>query len=184
MKFISVILLLAALTIPAKEQPSYLVIKGKSITINGNTSIGGFNCGYTLSGQNDTLFIKKLSSQPYSFAIPVKEISCGNFILNRDFQTTLRSKEYPKAEVQVLSLEEKKQETLSGNIKLTLVGKSKIIEDVGFFWSESKDNLILNADLIFLSSEFDLTPPRKLGGMIKTDDAMHIQVALTLEPIF
>ena len=186
MKFISVIFLLVVLSAYTNRMfdPSYLIIQEKSITINGNTSIGGFSCDYELSGKDDTLFIKKLSSYPYSFSIPVEAFQCGNFLLNKDFQTTLKAKEYPQASVQVLSLKEKGDGTLRGTINLTLVGKSKKLENVKFILNEKDEKLALSADFLFQASEFELTPPKKLGGLIKTDDSMNITVELILKPIY
>jgi hypothetical protein len=183
MKLISVILTLLFLP-ETNVKPSYLIIQGKSITINGNTSIGGFSCDYDVTGKNDTLFIKNLASQPYGFTIPVSAFQCGNFILNKDFQNTLQSKRYPKASVQVLNLKETGKGVLNGKLKLTLVGKSKIIDNVCFTWNETDQTILLAADFVFLASDFDLTPPKKLGGMIKTDNAMNIIVELVLKPVY
>src|SRR5690554_2014370 len=131
MNSISVVLFLITLFAQHKEA-DYLVITEKSITVNGNTSLGGFNCNYKLSGQSDTLFIDKITANPYCFSIPVQAFSCGNFLLNRDFQFTLKAEEYPEIMVKVLSLAPDKPGVLTGNVELVLVGKTKILENVKF----------------------------------------------------
>ncbi|ELR72486.1 hypothetical protein C900_01481 [Fulvivirga imtechensis AK7] len=181
MSAISVIFLLSSLLGSPKADPC-LIIQEKSITINGNTSLGGFSCDYEVAGKGDTLHINTLHISPYSFTIPVEAFECGNFILNRDFQSTLKAKTHPKVTVEVLSLEEKEPGTMKGNIRLSLVGKSKTLENIEFCMKLDKTRQVLSADFVFYASEFKLTPPRKLGGLIKAEDAMDITVSLVLKP--
>lgn len=181
MNFLSVIFLLTALVSYINSEPA-LIIQEKSITINGNTSIGGFSCDYEVGGKNDTLFIGNLQQSPYSFVIPVAAFECGNFLLNKDFQTTLKAETFPKATVEVLSLEEKESEMFKGIIRLSLVGKTKILENVVFCLGQINKKQVLTANFVFNASEFNLTPPKKLGGLIKADDAMDITVTLVIKP--
>lgn len=182
MNIVSVIFLLIAST-GLKSSDTCLIIQEKIITIDGNTSLGGFSCDYETSGKSDTLHIDNLSSSPYSFTIPVEGFRCGNFLLNKDFQTTLKAEEYPKVTVNVLSLKETEPGTLTGSVRLSLVGKSKTLTGVNFCIQSSGENKILTTNFIFHASEFNLTPPRRLGGLIKTDDAMNITVSLVLQPV-
>lgn len=179
MNILSVILLLISLTGPAKTE-SCLVIQKRSITIDGDTSLGRFSCDYEISGVNDTLYFDNLPSSPYSFAIPVEAFKCGNFLLNRDFRSTLKADEYPKVTVQVQSLEEKGKGLLTGCIKLSLVGKYKTLDDVEFCQSFVDERQVLTANFVFYASEFKLTPPQKLGGLVTTSDKMNISVSLVL----
>lgn len=181
MNLISVVLLLITLFAPHKEA-SHLVILEKSITVNGNTSLGGFNCSYKLSGQSDTLFIDKRGYNPYCFSIPVKEFACGNFLLNKDFQYTLKAAEYPEIAVKVLSLQpDDKPGVFMGNVELALVGKTKILKEVVFIKETSGQQASIVANFVFLASEFELTPPKRFGGLIKADDLMNVTVALSIQ---
>ena len=174
--------LLLCFFLMSSEAEPYLIIQEKRITVNGNTSIGSFSCDYGVSGKNDLLFINKLASSPYSFSVPVDAFRCGNFLLNRDFRATLKAKEYPEISVQVLKLNKDKKNTFRGTIKLFLVGKSKTIADVEFTIKAQDNNRILSTEFIFSASEFDLIPPKKLGGLIEADDEMEIIVSLVLKP--
>ncbi|UII30487.1 hypothetical protein LVD17_19535 [Fulvivirga ulvae] len=180
MNILSVILLLVSLTGPVGTE-SCLVIQKRSITINGDTSLGGFSCDYEISGVNDTLYFDNLPFSPYSFTIPVEAFRCGNFLLNRDFRSTLKADEYPKVTVQVQSLEEKDKGLLTGCIKLLLVGKYKTLDDVEFCQSFANGRQVLTADFVFYASEFKLEPPKKLGGLVTTSDKMNISVSLVLD---
>jgi len=160
----------------------FLIIEGKSITVTGNTSLGGFTCDYTIAEKNDTLFIGQLPFSPYNFSIPVKEFQCGNFLLNRDFQHTLKEKEYPKVSVQVLNLVQNGPDAYTGTIMLCLVDKFKKFKNVDSKIDRKNNQASLTASFIVLASEFNLKPPSKLGGIIKADDALDIHVALLLQP--
>ena len=179
MNIISVIFLLVFSTLFPKEP--FLVIEGKSITVTGNTSLGGFSCEYTVSEKSDTLFIAQLSFSPYNFSIPVKEFQCGNFLLNRDFQHTLKEKEFPKVSVQVLNLVQNGPDSYTGTIMLGLVDKFKKFKNVDFKIMRDNNQASLNASFVVLASEFQLKPPSKLGGFIKADDALDIDVSLVLQ---
>ncbi|MEX2595075.1 MAG: hypothetical protein WD426_20090 [Anditalea sp.] len=163
------------------EAGPFLIIQEKRITVNGNTSIGSFSCDYGISGKNDRLYMDRLTSSPYSFSVPVEAFRCGNFLLNRDFRTTLKAKRYPEISVQVLKLQKEKNGIFRGTIKLHLVGKSKILKDVKFTLKAHDKNQVLSTDFIFSASEFELIPPKKLGGLIKTEDNMEIIVSLVLK---
>ncbi|MBL6446032.1 YceI family protein [Fulvivirga sp. 29W222] len=179
MSILSIILLLISLTEPAKTE-SCLVIEKRSITINGDTSLGGFSCGYEVSGVNDTLYMNNLPYSPYSFTIPVEAFKCGNFLLNRDFRATLKAEEYPKVTVQVQSLQEQGKGLLTGCIKLSLVGKYKTLDDVEFCQGFVNGKQTLTTSFVFHASEFKLKPPQKLGGLVTTSDKMNISVSLVL----
>lgn len=180
MNTISIIFILGTLLGEMKAEPC-LVIEEKIITVNGNTSLGGFSCDYEIAEKNDTLRIDKLHLSPYSFTIPIEAFECGNFLLNRDFQTTLKAKTHPQATVEVLRLNENEEGAMTGCIRLTLVGRSKTLDDIEFCMKLYKERQVLSADFVFYASEFKLTPPRKLGGLIKADDAMDITVSLVLK---
>ena len=128
MGIISVVLFVIPLFLQHKTA-DYMVIREKRIMVNGQTSLGGFSCNYTLSEQNDTLFIDNEAKNPYCFSIPVEAFSCGNFLLNRDFQFTLKAEEYPEVMVKVLQLEADKTGSLVGSIELSLVGKKKVLKN-------------------------------------------------------
>lgn len=122
-----------------------------------------------------------MSARPYCFSLPVAAFQCGNFLLNRDYQRTLKAKEYPEIAVQVLSLKENEGGGLTGKIKLYLVGKSKTLDNVNFTFQSHENKKALSAHFVFKASEFELKPPKRLGGILKTEDAMNITVELLLQ---
>ena len=176
MKTLSIVLFLMLMAFKPVDD-HYLVIQGKSIIVDGNTNIGRFSCGY-MSEQNDTLFFNKLNQNPYAFTLIVPEFECGKFFLNRDFRHTLKAEQYPEIVVRVLDLEPTGQKTLKGKIKLHLAGRTKMMDNIEFNVVNHQRGQSLNACFMISASEFNLTPPNKLGGLIKADDEINITVEL------
>jgi hypothetical protein len=182
MKVLSVVLFLLTSWVFPSSDESYLIICGKQITVDGNTTIGSFSCQYSESKQNDTLFLSKerRAKQPYAFSLNVPQFSCGNFLLNKDFQKTLQAAEHPQIVVEVTNLHPDNKGAYIGSVKLKLVGKSKIINDIRFFENIINGQKVLSTDFVFTASEFNLSPPKRLGGLVEADDCMKISVNLRL----
>lgn len=182
MQVLSVVLfLLTSWVLPSSDE-GYLIIYGKQITVDGNTTIGSFSCRYTTSEQNDTLFLTKerRAKEPYAFSLQVPQFSCGNFLLNKDFQKTLQAEQHPQIVVEVTNLKPENKDTYLGSVKLTLVGKSKTIDGIRFYERVVDGQNVLHTDFVFTASEFKLTPPKRLGGLVEAEDCMNISVNLKL----
>lgn len=161
--------------------PDFMVISEKKITVEGNTSLGEFSCNYGIEGKNDTLYLHTPTKEHlYEFEIPTEDFQCGNFLLNRDYQKTLKAKKYPTITVKVEHLNMIDPNSMHGELTLTIAGKTQTIDAVRFdkFIEENKE--MLQAAIHVNMSAFDLEPPKKLGGLIKTDDSMLVSVALVI----
>lgn len=159
-----------------------LVIQGQRVVVSGQTSVGGFKCVFENETTGETVAVQGGSQNGATLlllSIPVKEFGCGNFLLNRDFQKTLKVTEYPMIVVDVLQLEFNGKEYL-GRLDLTVAGKKKNMDNVVFrSHTDRKDNM-LRADIQLKMSEWGLTPPSRFGGLITVDEDLHIVVDLML----
>lgn len=151
-----------------------LVITEKQIKVSGVTSIGKFTCDYCIDDMKDTLISNRTNrSGTLQFTIPVDDFSCGNFMLNKDFRKTLKSDEYPSAKVQVSNLV-KKENGYFCHLRLQIVGKELIFENFHLTKSDHK----LTGKLTLSFDELELKAPKKLGGLIKVDETLHLQIEL------
>jgi hypothetical protein len=162
---------------PAREE--VLIVREKTVTVRGNTSFGKFNCSLNKVNTCDTLFLGK-THKPYGFILPVKSFGCGNFLLNRDFQNTLKADKHPEIMVEVLSLNQVRNQ-YHGNLKLKLAGATKMLYNVPFEQQTGKNCHVLRADLQLQFSHFNLEPPKKLGGLIRVEEDLLISVDLEVE---
>lgn len=158
----------------ATQERNELVITDQRIQVSGYTSLGKFNCDFSRVGMTDTLKLNSTGDlRTLEFKIPVKSFSCGNFLLNNDFRSTLKANEFPNALVTVSNFRLK-----GGNIYcsmvLDLVGQKLDFPDL--LLERNKEgmsaNLILNFEML------KLEPPSKFGGLIKVEDQLDLEFHL------
>ncbi|MCH7412216.1 hypothetical protein MM213_01875 [Belliella sp. R4-6] len=171
MRILIILVLMCSYTASSEKK---LVITEKEISVSGQTSLGGFTCNYTNENFKDTLFVNsnKLNN-PIVFDIPVQDFGCGNFLLNRDFRKTIKATEYPHAKVTVNNLRENGSD-YTCDVKVNLVGKK--LEYRSLKLKNHKDQLIGKISINF--DELDLSPPSKLGGLIKVEEQLNLEIKL------
>ncbi|QCR21480.1 hypothetical protein [Pontibacter sp. SGAir0037] len=181
MRILLALLLLAVSGLLPKEEA--LVVREKRITVQASTTLGSISCQYKAESRLDTLLINKPLSakEKLCLRIPVKEFGCGNLLLNKDFQRTLNTQQYPTVYVEVLELQQLRK-GYAGTLRLQLAGKSKLLQQVHFYRAEEANKEVLRADLCLNFSDFDLHTPRKLGGMVKVEEELNVIVDLVLLP--
>lgn len=168
-----IFLILLILSSPSQEEGE-LVILHQKVQVRGNTSLGKFNCDYIKEGSFDTLKVNNpKAGQALSFQIPIRSFSCGNFILNSDFRSTLKADQYPFAEVKVNNFRQKSGKIYC-HLFLDLAGKR--LEFPDFILEKRKEGLAGNLILDFAT--LGLSPPKKLGGLIKVEDQLDLQLLL------
>lgn len=152
----------------------HLILDSGSFVVKGKTSIGKFDCDYKLETK-DTLFLSQKTG--LSYEIPVKEFGCGNFLLNNDFRKTLKHKEFPIVHFKMMNVRKNKQGIYHFDLYLKIAGKEKILKNL--ILEQKENRLHSSAQLTF--SDFNLSPPQKLGGAIKVEEDIHISIVLNLE---
>lgn len=157
-----------------QQESKQLIFTEQKVEVKGYTSVGKFTCEFQKVSQGDTIHINSGSAQKaLQLQIPVKDFSCGNFLLNKDFRSTLKAEDFPFAYVEVTNLREKSGE-LFCRLKIDLVGKKLDFPEVhlkkvpnGFV-----GKLILDFQML------ELTPPSKLGGLVKVEDQLDLELLL------
>lgn len=156
------------------QERKELVITQQKIQVSGYTSVGKFNCDFSRAGMADTLRINSTEVRKgLEFKIPVKSFSCGNFLLNSDFRSTLKAEDYPFAYVKVANFREKSGKIFC-HLSLNLVGRKLEFPDLMLERNPKglSGKLILNFDLLKLS------PPSKFGGLVKVEDQLDLEIQL------
>jgi len=178
------------LLLPSIEKTQWLVSESSSLTVNGSTNINKFSCDIPAYDQPDTLTLVKGKDVGLTGKIGLKigSFDCHNSMMTKDLRKTLKEKEFPRLYIRFLSLSEFPEPTaqskpITGWVNIELAGTSKRIE---IKYQVSVDDqkiihLIGTQDINF--SDFDLIPPRKLGGMIKTNDQLTVAFHLKIKAI-
>jgi len=161
---------------------TFLSIQGQRVTVSGQTSVGGFRC--TLEKETEATKIALQGSSGSGAALlyltlPVKAFSCGNFLLNRDFQKTLKMEQHPHIRVEVLRLQANGAHFI-GKLDLTVAGTKKKLDNIQFRYQTYKKSKVLRSQLTLKMSEFGLTPPSRFGGLVRVEEELVIEVDLVL----
>ncbi|SMD45254.1 hypothetical protein SAMN00777080_3902 [Aquiflexum balticum DSM 16537] len=166
------ILFLILLNPDLKERE--VIVTKKVITVSGQTSIGGFNCDYAKNGLKDTLYIDyDKSGKDLIFDIPVNDFSCGNFLLNRDFRKTIKAEQFPTAKVKVRNLKSNYGH-YTCDLSVDLVGKKLNFPALVL----KRTPAGVSGYLVLSFEELALETPKKMGGLIKVEEELHLEIQL------
>jgi hypothetical protein len=170
----------------------WVIMNGCSLKVDGSTNINNFSCEIINYGKPDTIYINRGNNQPVqlngSVKLDVKNFDCHNSIMTADLRKTLKAKELPYLTIRFISLSKypdaaSKQEITKGIAVIELAGVSKQFQvDYKVVAAENTYiNLVGSRKINF--SDFGLTPPRKLGGMIKTNNELSVVFDLRMKVI-
>jgi hypothetical protein len=176
----SIALIIVFLLMGSVSKKDYMVINGKQITVNGNTSVGRFSCSYLITDQCDTLLLNSsdLTKSLLDVKMPVAAFGCGNFLINKDFQRSLKAKEFPMAEVSVLRMTRTHHNSYKGDILLKVAGKVIHLKDIGFKEFTVNRSVALRTVMKLNTTELNLQTASRLNGLVTVDEELEIVVEL------
>ncbi len=139
------------------------------VQITGSTNVNNFKCinnSFQASGGN--LSGKQLPN----IALKVTDFDCKNKVMTSDFQKTLSAKEYPYLSIKFISFNNNNG-VYNTMVEVKMMEKSKTY-NVTFSLENGK--LIGKRNVKF--SDFDIEPPKKMGGIIVVKDELNLVFAL------
>jgi hypothetical protein len=170
----------------------WVVQGGGSLKVDGSTNINKFTCRIMNYNTPDTLSIvhNKDISLPMGgkIGLDINSFNCGNPVMTADLRKTLKYKNFPKLIINFISLSKlpdatKPNTDITGLVDIELAGVKKRILVNYSFTAFTKDNFRLTGKKDVNFSDFNLIPPRKLGGMIKTNERLDVEFELTLDTL-
>ena len=174
----------------AAEQIKWVINEDSNLSVNGSTNINTFACVIAAYDQKDTITIKGKGDHEIplsgSISLRTESFDCHNAMMTHDLRKTLKEKEFPMLHISFLSLSKlpqlsTKPEAITGLINIELAGTRKRFE-VDYKVSvdgQKVVHLLGIRDVNF--TDFNLVPPRKLGGMIKTNDKLSVVFHLRMK---
>lgn len=167
----------------------WVITSGCSLKVDGKTNVNEFSCAITNHSQPDTIWASWNTNQPVklsgSIELDVQKFDCHNAVMTADLRKTLKSKEFPKLHIRFLSLaqypEAGTRQRTKGVVIIELAGVSKRYE-VDYNIASSANNyinLVGSREVNF--SDFNIQPPRKLGGMIRTENQLSVVFNLRMK---
>jgi len=166
----------------------WVVTNGCSLKVSRSTNINKFNCDIDSYGQPDTIFVSRSGTQTVQLrgdiALSVQNFDCHNGIMTADLRKTLKAKDFPYLVIRFISINkypEVAQEVTKGVVSIQLAGITRQYEVNYRAAAASMNHIFLVGSQQVNFSDFKLTPPRKLGGMIKTNNELAVVFNLNLQ---
>ncbi|OWK73954.1 hypothetical protein CBW16_00600 [Flavobacteriaceae bacterium JJC] len=155
--------------------PVLLFSQNNGVEITGWTNVSTFKC------TNDNF---KNSGSIYSFSgnqlpnvqLQVNDFDCRNKMMTSDFRKTLNSEKYPVLTIKFLNFRKTTANRFSATVevKMMTVTKKYAIE-----FSEYNNSLVGNKRLKF--SDFNIIPPKKMGGIVYVKDEIDLFFSLAIK---
>lgn len=154
------LILFSATTISAQEN---------FVKINGSTNVNSFQCVNS-----------KFKNGVYSFSeknlpniiLKVSDFDCGNRMMTKDFQKILNVEKYPEMSIKFINFT-KTQKNFIAVVEVKMMDQS-IRYNVEF----ALDNNKMTGHKNLKFSDFNITPPKKMGGMIVVKDDLNLTFSL------
>jgi hypothetical protein len=167
----------------------WVVINGSSLKVDGSTNINNFSCAISNYNKPDTILVtRNVSSVQLNgiIQLDVQNFDCHNGIMTADLRKTLKAKEFPKIIIRFLNISmypdaDSRQVVRKGAVFIELAGVARRF-DVDYKVVSADNNYInLVGSRVVNFTDFNLSPPRKLGGMIRTKNELGVEFNLRLK---
>jgi hypothetical protein len=166
---------------------------GSSLAVNGSTNINTFQCEITNYSLPDTLACSRTAARgqvlPMNgrLQLDIQSFDCHNKMMTNDLRKTLKAKTYPHLSIRFISINSfpdfKNPTRITGVVDIDLAGVTKRFEINYLFTVGSGQMVHLKGDRMINFSDFNLSPPSKLGGIIKAKDELSVEFKLNLKPL-
>ena len=188
------ILLLIASPLGAAETTRLTAAQPSKLVLEGSSNVAPWRCsGTTLDGRMSVAApLDRMAAvidgiEDFELTIPVATLRCGNRQMERDMYRALRSASYPTIEFRFADLISiatgSEGEPLRARITgvLTLAGAKRSVAIDVIAQRIAPGRFRLRARLPLRMTDFRITPPTALFGMVKAKDDLVVQFDLILE---
>lgn len=169
----------------------FIVQPTSTLTIDGSTNVNTFRCGIDHYTGKDTLVLQEGSPlrKPIflkgSVSLKASTVDCGMSVMTKDFNQTIKAKEYPHIIITFKSFErlpnyKQGEENFKGTMTISLGGTTKQFDVDCMIHPKSSGYFHLSGGRKFLFSDFNLHPPDKMMGLIKIQQELLVQFNLVL----
>lgn len=142
------------------------------IEINGSTNINQFKCENVIDNGKNEVYSFVGSALP-TLKIDVNRFDCHHRVMTNDLKKTLVSNLFPEMQVRFLSISKLTNGNYNSNVEVKIMDRVQKYQ-IGFTYNNGK--LIGKKAIKF--SDFDIIPPKKLGGTINVKDDLGLYFSL------
>jgi len=185
-RIILILGLFAGVVKPTKSK--WLVQRTSTIRIAGSTNVNRFCCHVNEYTGPDTIVLGASGESLGALTIDIEDFNCNSRMMTSEFKSTLKYRQFPQLRIVFMNLEKvpvfgTAAETVKGWVEVELAGICKKFEVMYTSCRVSEENVDLVGSRVFCFSDFGLTPPRKMGGLVRVNDRLDVQFTLHLHQI-
>lgn len=171
---------------------SWVVMPGSSLSVNGSTNVNTFQCEIINYSEPDTLVCNpsvrgQVLPMQGRLVLNIESFDCHNKMMTNDLRKTLQYKNYPHLSIRFLSLNSfpdfRNPARINGVVDISLAGVTKRFEIAYLFTSDASQTIHLKGERVVSFTDFNLSPPSKLGGIIRAKDELRVAFRLNLKPV-
>ncbi len=159
----------------------WVITSGCTLKVNGSTNVNNFSCVIENYNRPDTITTITSNNQAVKLTgnmqLDVQNFNCHNAIMTADLRKTLKYKVHPKMMIFFVNMNQYPEPGkwgIKGSVLIVLAGVSKHFDVDYKLISVEKGIINLEGTRKVHFSDFNLTPPKKLGGMIRTNDELNV----------
>ena len=187
--FLGAALAATAVTVAAAEQAVPLKIAAAKVTITGTTNVHGYTASSTtvrltsvktgaFDGDLWTLTQKPALVEAFAIAIPSASLKSPKDGIDKNMHKALKADKFADITFTMKSMT-KNGAGLRALGTLTIAGVSKEIT-LDLAVQRAGSNLSVVGELPLLMTDYGVTPPKAMMGMMRTDPKVVIRLELTL----
>jgi hypothetical protein len=154
------------------EDDTVIIINKIKIEITGTSTVGKYNCS-NLFTTKDTVYLNSIKKNIFNAEIKMSNFDCGNKIMTKDLQGTVKVKQFPNSTVCIRDI---RQVGKNYKCNLNFLITNKTLKYKDFILYNSADKIQGSLNLKF--SDIELEPPTKMAGLIKVKDELIINFSL------
>ncbi len=173
---------------------NWALMKEGIVRVDGITNINSFSCEVANCFNADTVaFVKNVSpkmaiTMKGSIVVHLLNFNCHNSLMTKDLRKTLKVNDFPFMKINFKSIN-KYPEMLNmvndyfGTVDIELSGVTKTFDVRYRILIDNKKLMHIEGSRVIKFSEFNLIPPQKLGGMIRTKDELDVSFFFNLQSL-
>lgn len=154
------------------EDDAVIIINKIKIEITGTSTVGKYNCS-NLFSTKDTVYLNSIKKNIFNTEIKMSNFDCGNKIMTKDLQGTVKIKQFPNSTVCIRDIRQAGK-NYKCNLNFLITNKTLKYKDFILYTDANKIQGSLNLKF----SDIELEPPTKMAGLIKVKDELVINFSL------
>jgi len=154
--------------------PLAVIAQKNDVVINGWTNIGTFKCANDNFQNSRSVYSFSGNALP-NIVLKVVDFDCRNKVMTADFRKTLNAQAYPTLTIRFLHFEKVRTNFFAATVEVKMMNVSR---KYNIEFSEADGSLVGNKRLKF--SDFNIVPPKKMGGMVYVKNEIDLFFSLAL----